>query len=61
MDTPRKTTSTTANKATNIPVGLKSKSKHTTNPTEQGVGYGGGKVGVAALDGAQGNCSTKYC
>ena len=60
MDTPKKTYSTTANKATNRPVGLKSGTKHTTNPTEMSAGYGGGKRGNPSLDGSHGS-KGKYC
>lgn len=60
MDTPKKTSSLTKGKASNRPVGLKSGTKHTTNPTEQSAGYGGGKVGTHSLDGAHGS-KGKYC
>lgn len=61
MDTPKKTNNVpTKGKARNRPVTLNSGSKHITNPTEQSVGYGGGKKGTHALDGAQGS-KGKYC
>ncbi len=54
MDTPMKSSVTTAGKSKTLPMG---KGKHATGPVSNA---GSGKVGQATLDGAHGN-KGKYC
>lgn len=59
MNTPNKSYVSTGSKTSNRPVGLKSNTKHTTNPTSSS-GNTGATMGVNSLHGAQGS-KGKYC